>query len=33
MSFHRREQMARLRAILKALITLRRVDNFTLAQK
>jgi glycosyltransferase involved in cell wall biosynthesis len=30
MAFHRREQMAKLRAILKALATFKRVDNFTL---
>lgn len=32
MAFHRKEQMAKLRAILKSLVRLKRVDNFTLAQ-
>lgn len=32
MAFHRKEQMAKLKAILKSLLRFRRVDNFTLAQ-
>jgi hypothetical protein len=32
MAFHRKEQMAKLRAILRSLVRFRRVDNFTLAQ-
>lgn len=32
MGFHRKEQMTKLRAILKTLVRCKRVDNFTLAQ-
>jgi glycosyltransferase involved in cell wall biosynthesis len=32
MAFHRKEQMTKLRAILKSLVRFKRVDNFTLAQ-
>jgi biofilm PGA synthesis N-glycosyltransferase PgaC len=32
MAFHRKEQMAKLRAILKSLVRFKRVDHFTLAQ-
>jgi hypothetical protein len=32
MAFHRKEQMAKLRAILKSLVRFKRVDNFTVAQ-
>ncbi len=28
MAFHRKEQMAKLKAILKSLVTFKRVDNF-----
>ena len=31
MRFHRQEQMAKLRSILRSLVTRRRIDNFTLA--
>ncbi len=33
MRFHRKEQMAKLRSILRGLVTRRRVDNFTLASQ
>ena len=32
MAFHRKEQMAKLRAIFKSLVRFKRVDNFTLAR-
>ncbi|HVT93854.1 MAG TPA: glycosyltransferase family A protein [Bryobacteraceae bacterium] len=32
MAFHRKEQMAKLRAILKSVVTFRRVDNFNVAR-
>lgn len=32
MAFHRKEQMIKLKAILKSLVTLKRVDNFNLAR-
>jgi biofilm PGA synthesis N-glycosyltransferase PgaC len=32
MAFHRKEQMTKLRAILRSLVRFKRVDNFTLAQ-
>jgi glycosyltransferase involved in cell wall biosynthesis len=32
MAFHRKEQMAKLRAIVKSLVRFKHVDNFTLAQ-
>jgi glycosyltransferase involved in cell wall biosynthesis len=32
MAFHRKEQMAKLRTLLKSLLRLKRLDNFTLAQ-
>ena len=31
MAFHRKEQMTKLRAILKSVVRFKRVDNFTLA--
>jgi biofilm PGA synthesis N-glycosyltransferase PgaC len=33
MAFHRKEQMAKLRAILKSLFTFKRIDNFKFAEK
>ena len=30
MAFHRKEQMAKLKAILKTLVSFKRVDNFSL---
>jgi glycosyltransferase involved in cell wall biosynthesis len=32
MAFHRKEQMTKLRAILKSLVTFKRIDSFTVAQ-
>lgn len=32
MAFHRKEQMTKLRAILKSLVRFKRIDNFTVAQ-
>jgi hypothetical protein len=32
MAFHRKEQMAKLKAILKSVVTFRRVDNFNVAR-
>ncbi len=33
MAFHRKEQMAKLRAILKSVVTLRRIDSFKVAEQ
>ncbi len=33
MAFHRKEQMAKLRAILKSVLTFKRVDSFKLAEQ
>ena len=33
MAFHRKEQMAKLKAILKSVLTFKRVDSFKVAEQ